>query len=75
MSGLITGIVGVTISAGTTAASFIQAGKEKKLQEGYEADADKAMAEARRALQVNYAKGQSVNLESYNAERLANLSA
>ena len=54
MAGLATGlaIAGLAISAGTTATSFIQAGQQKRLQEGYEADADKALAEARRALQV-----------------------
>tara|TARA_B110000503_G_scaffold27497_1_gene43859 strand:+ start:1482 stop:2384 length:903 start_codon:yes stop_codon:yes gene_type:complete len=74
MSGLITGIASLAISAGTTASSFIQAGKQKRLQEGYEADADKALAEARRALQVNYAKQMSIKKEPYNQERLAMLS-
>ena len=76
MAGLATGlaIAGLAISAGTTATSFIQAGKQRKLQEGYEADADKALAEARRALQVNYAKQMSIKKEPYNQERLAMLS-
>ena len=76
MAGLATGlaIAGLAISAGTTATSFIQAGKQKRLQEGYEADADKALAEARRALQVNYAKQMSIKKEPYNQERLAMLS-
>jgi hypothetical protein len=76
MAGLLTGlaIAGLAISAGTTATSFIQAGKQRRLQEGYEADADKALAEARRALQVNYAKQMSIKKEPYNQERLAMLS-
>ena len=76
MAGLATGlaIAGLAISAGTTATSFIQAGKQRRLQEGYEADADKALAEARRALQVNYAKQMSIKKEPYNQERLAMLS-
>ena len=60
MSGLITGIAGVAIAAGSTATSFIQAGKSKRKQQEYEAEADKAMAEARRQLQVNYAKQMSI---------------
>ena len=71
MGGLITGIAAVTLSAGTTAASFIQAGKERRKADQYEQDADKALAEARRALQVNYAKQMSVNNEVYGQERLA----
>ena len=74
MSGLITGIAGLAISAGTTAASFIQAGKSKRKQQEYEAEADKAMAEARRQLQVNYAKQMSIKKEPYAQERLAMLS-
>ena len=71
MSGLITGIAAVTLSAGTTAASFVQAGKERRKADAYEQDADRALAEARRALQVNYAKQMSVNNEVYGQERLA----
>jgi hypothetical protein len=74
MSGLITGIAGVAIAAGSTAASFIQAGKSKRKQQEYEAEADKAMAEARRQLQVNYAKQMSIKKEPYAQERLAMLS-
>jgi len=74
MSGLIVGIAGLAISAGTTAVSFIQAGKSKRKQQEYEAEADKAMAEARRQLQVNYAKQMSIKKEPYAQERLAMLS-
>lgn len=74
MSGLVVGIAGLAISAGTTATSFIQAGKSKRKQQEYEAEADKAMAEARRQLQVNYAKQMSIKKEPYAQERLAMLS-
>jgi len=74
MSGLIVGIAGLTLSAGTTAASFIQAGKSKRKQQEYEAEADKAMDEARRQLQVNYAKQMSIKKEPYAQERLGMLS-
>lgn len=75
MAGLITGIVGTAISAGSTAASFIQAGNQKRKQQDFEADAARALAEARKKLQVNYAEAMSVNKEPYNQERLAMLSA
>lgn len=75
MAGLITGIAGAVISAGTTAASFIQAGQQKRKQQDFEADAARALADARKKLQVNYAEAMSVNKEPYNQERLAMLSA
>lgn len=75
MAGLVTGLVGLGLSAGTTAASFIQAGQQRKKQQDYEADAAKALAEARQKLQVNYAEAMSINKEPYNQERLAMLSA
>jgi hypothetical protein len=75
MAGLVTGIASLAIGVGTTAASFIQAGQQKRKQQDYEADAAKALAEARRKLQVNYAEAMSVNKEPYNQERLAMLSA
>ena len=75
MAGLITGIAGAVISAGTTAASFIQAGQQKRKQQDFEADAARALAEARKKLQVNYAEAMSVNKEPYNQERLSMLSA
>jgi hypothetical protein len=76
MAGLATGlaIAGLAISAGTTAVSFIQAGQSRRKQQEYEAEADKAMAEARRQLQVNYAKQMSIKKEPYAQERLAMLS-
>ena len=75
MAGLVTGIASLAITAGTTAASFIQAGQQKRKQQDFEADAAKALAEARKKLQVNYAEAMSVNKEPYNQERLAMLSA
>jgi hypothetical protein len=71
MAGLITGIAGLAISAGTTAYSFAQANKEKDKQLQYENEANKALAEAKKALQVNYAKQMSIKKEPYNQERMA----
>ena len=77
MGGLATGlaIASLTITAGTTANSFVQAGREKKNQLKYEQDADEALADAKRALQVNYAKQMSIKKDPYEKERLAMLSA
>ena len=49
MGGLATGlaIASLTITAGTTANSFVQAGKERRKADQYEQDADEALAEAR----------------------------
>ena len=46
--------VSIAVAAGGTTASFIQAGKQRKLKEQAQADAEKAMAEARKKLEVNY---------------------
>ena len=71
MAGLIAGIAGLVIQAGTTAVSFAQANKEKNKQLEFQNEADKALAEARKALQVNYAEQMSIKKEPYNAERMA----
>jgi hypothetical protein len=76
MAGLFAGIAiaGLAISVTTTAMSFAEAAKQKKMQKEYENDADKALAEAREALKVNYAKKMSIKKDSYNKERLAAIS-
>lgn len=73
MSGLITGIAGLAITAGTTAASFAQANKQKKLQKKAEAAAEESMKEARKALGVNYFESLAVQKEKYDLEREATL--
>lgn len=75
MSGLITGIAGLAITAGTTTASFIQAGKQKKLQKQAERDAEKSMEQARKALGVNYFEDLAIQKEKYELERDATLQA
>jgi len=54
---------GLAISAGTTAASFAQANKQKKLQKKAEDAAEKSMKEARKALGVNYFEELAVQKE------------
>lgn len=65
---------GLAVSAASTTASFIQAGKQKKLQRQAEADAQAAMAEARKKLEVNYYDTLAIQKEPYELEREALLS-
>jgi hypothetical protein len=64
----------LAVAAGGTTASFIQAGKQRKLKEQAQADADKAMAEARKKLEVNYYDQLAVQKEPYELQREALLS-
>jgi hypothetical protein len=75
MSGLIVAISSAAVTAGGTAASFYQAGQQKRKQKKYEAEAQKALNEARGRLSVNYADAMSVFKDPYEQERLAMLSA
>lgn len=66
-------IGGLAISAGSTAMSFAQAGKQKRAQREAEAKAAQAMAEARKKLEINYAEELSIKKEPYELEREAML--
>ena len=71
-----TAAIGGLVIAGVSAgASFSQASKQRKLQQQAEDDASKAMAEARKKLDVNFAEKMSVKKEAYDLEREALLSA
>ena len=74
--GVATGIAiaGLAVSAAGTAGSFISASKQRKLQKEAEADADKAMAQARKALEINYYDVLGVNKEPYELQREAMIS-
>jgi hypothetical protein len=67
--------IGLAVTAGTTAASFAQAAKQRKLMDQANADAEKAMAEARRKLDVNYFESLAVQKEPYELQREALLSS
>ncbi len=69
------GIASLTMAAGTTTASFIQAADQKKKQKQAEADAAEAMADARKKTEVNFYEELAVNKEAYEAQREAMLSA
>ena len=63
--------VGIAATVGSTAMSFSQANKQKKLQKEAESEADKAMADARGRLDINYMNALSVQKEPYERQREA----
>ena len=63
--------VGIAAAVGSTAMSFSQANKQKKLQKEAESEAEKAMASARGRLDVNYMEALSVQKEPYELQREA----
>lgn len=68
-------VAGLAATAATTTGSFIQASKQKKLQKEAEAEADRALAEARKKLEVNFYEGLSIQKEPYELAREALLSS
>lgn len=66
---------GLAATAGTTAGSFVQAGKQRKAMLNAQAEADKAMAEARKKLDVNFYESLSIPKEAYAQQVQANLVA
>ena len=68
--------IGSIASSGATAGmSFAQAGKQRRLQQEAENDAAKALAEARKKLDVNYYANLGINKEPYELEREALVAA
>ena len=67
--------IGLAVTAGTTAASFAQAAKQRKLMNQANLDAEKAMAEARKKLDVNYFDQLAIQKEPYELQREALLSS
>lgn len=65
---------GLAITAGTTAMSFIGAGKQKAKQREAEKAAERAMAEVRKQLSVNYFDKVAIKKEPYELQREALLS-
>lgn len=67
-------VVGIAATAATTGMSFAQAGKQRKLMREAEREADMAMQEARKKLEVNVFDQLSIQKEPYELEREALLS-
>lgn len=68
-------LAGLAASAASTGASFIQASKQKKMQQKAEREADKALADARKKLDVNFYEGLSLQKEPYERAREAMLAS
>lgn len=62
-------IASAAIQAGTSAVGFAQAGKARKDMKQAEAEAEAAIAEARKKLEVNYLEGLSIAKEPYELAR------
>jgi len=67
-------VAGLAATAGSTTMSFLQAGKQKSAMRQAERDADQAMQEARKKLEVNFYDNLSIQKEPYELEREALLS-
>lgn len=63
--------VGLAATAATTGMSFAQAGKQRKLMRKAEAEADAAMQQARKKLEVNQFDKLGINKEPYELAREA----
>jgi len=63
--------IGLAATAGSTTMSFLQAGKQKSAMRNAERDADQAMQEARKKLEVNFYDNLSIQKEPYELEREA----
>lgn len=73
--GGIAAIGGLALSAIGMGASFGQASKQRKAEEAAKRQAEKAMAEARKKLEVNYLDALAIQKEPYELEREALLVA
>ena len=67
-------IAALGLSAASSAFSFIEAGKQRKMEREAYRDAERAIAEAKKKLEINYMKGLSIAKEPYELEREALLS-
>lgn len=67
--------IGMAATAGTTAGSFAQAGKQRRLAKEARMEADKAMASARAKLDVNFLEAVAIQKEPYELQREATLQA
>ncbi len=67
--------IGLAATAGTTAMSFSQASKQKKIQQQAEQDAKQFMADARKKLEVNFYEQLGIQKEPYELEREALLAS
>jgi len=69
MAGLIVGLVGAGIGATTAGLSFAQAGRQRRLMQEAEIEADRALEAARAKLEVNYMEQVAIQKEPYEQQR------
>jgi len=69
------GIAGLATSAASSAVSFAQAGKQRDLQKKAEAEAARAIAEAKKQLSINYSAALGIQKTPYQQESEALISA
>ena len=63
------GIAGLVVGVASTSASFAQAGAQKRKRDAATLAAEKAMADARKRLDVNYMEDLGINKEVYDIAR------
>jgi hypothetical protein len=64
-------IASIGVSAASAGGSFIQASKQRQLQQKAEAEASRTLEEARKKLDVNFYEQLGINKEAYELEREA----
>ena len=69
MAGLILGLTSLGVGLATTAASFGQAGAQKRKRDAAQIAADKAFKDARKRLEVNYMEDLGINKGIYDIAR------
>ena len=69
MSGLALGLTSLAVGVATTAASFGQAGAQKRKRDAAQIAADKAFKDARKRLEVNYMEDLGINKGIYDIAR------
>ena len=69
MSGLALGLTSLAVGVASTGASFGQAGAQKRKRDAAQKAADKAMADARKRLEVNYMEDLGINKGIYDIAR------
>lgn len=69
MSGLALGLTSLAVGVATTGASFGQAGAQKRKRDAATLAAEKAMADARKRLEVNYMEDLGINKGIYDIAR------
>ena len=71
MAAVTAAVIGATAAVAGTTMSFVQAGQQRDAMRNAERDADEAMQEARKKLEINFYSAQGIKKEPYELEREA----